>query len=141
MPLLKIQSVSIKPIGNDLHEVTAIVENQRLTPTHSAVDLKQKITPPVIIKLDSTDLSVLASQQSVDMLMRNSTFQEKDRSSVKVSSIAGGSVVYVRWIVSGNGKGKIVVTSVKGGTAERISLCNPFIELIFFSIETIELQF
>lgn len=118
MPLLKIQSVSIKPLGNDLHEVTAIVENQRWTPTHSAVDLKQKITPPVMVKLESSDLHVLSSQHSPDLLMRNSTIQEKDRASVQIPSIAGASVVYVRWIISGNGKGKVVVNSVKGGAAE-----------------------
>ncbi len=118
MPLLKIQSVTIKPLGNDLQEVTAIVENQRWTPTHSAVDLKQKITPPVSIYLESSDLKVAVSHYSTDLLMRNPTAQEKEPAVVKVPSIGGSSVVYVRWIVSGKGKGKIRVSSVKGGVAE-----------------------
>ncbi|MFN7845456.1 MAG: M14 family metallopeptidase [Pirellula sp.] len=118
MPLLKVQSVSVKPIGNDLHEITAIVENQRWTPTHSAVDLKQKITPPVSVKLESSDFKVLTSQHSPDVLLRNSTVQEKDQANVQIPSVGGSSVVYVRWIVSGSGKGKVVVTSVKGGAAE-----------------------
>jgi hypothetical protein len=50
--------------------------------------------------------------------MRNATVQEKDRANVEVPSIGGSSVVYVRWIVAGKGKGNIAVTSVKGGSAQ-----------------------
>lgn len=118
MPLLKVQSVSVKSLGDGLQEVTAIVENERLTPTHSAIDLKQKITPPVSIQLESSDLKVLTSHYSSDVLMRNPTVQNKSPKEVKVPSIPGSGIVYVRWIVSGKGSGKITVTSVKGGSAE-----------------------
>jgi hypothetical protein len=118
MPLLKIQSVSVKSLGDGLQEVTAIVENERLTPTHSAIDLKRKITPPVSIQLESSDLKVLTSHYSTDVLMRNPTVQNKSPKEVLVPSIPGSGIVYVRWIVSGKGSGKITVTSVKGGSAE-----------------------
>jgi hypothetical protein len=119
MPLVGIRDLSIKPLGNDLHEVTAVVENQRITPTHSSVDRRQKITRPNHVSLEAAGLKVLMGHYSSDVLMRQSTIQKRNPDVIHLPVIPGRSVVYVQWLVSGSGGGLITVDSVKGGKASK----------------------
>jgi hypothetical protein len=118
MPLVGIRQISSQSIGNGLYEVTAIVENKRLTPTHSSVDRRQKITRPNHVSLVAPDLEVVMGQYSTDVLMRNATIQERDPQVIKLPVIDGNSIVYVRWIVRGEGAaGQIQLDTIKGGQA------------------------
>ena len=42
MPQVKVQSIDAKELASGLFEVTAVVVNQRVTPTHSSADLKKQ---------------------------------------------------------------------------------------------------
>jgi len=118
MPQVAIREITAKSIEKDLWEITTIVENTKLTPTHSAVDVLRKITRPDHVTLSGNGLSVVMAEYSDDLLFRNSTTQTDKPATVKLSSIAGSSILYVRWIVAGAGGGKISVDSIKGGVAE-----------------------
>jgi hypothetical protein len=115
MPLVKVQSVSTKPLAEGLVEVTAVVVNERVTPTHSAADLKNKITPPDVVSIEGKDLKVIIGMRSDDQFFIRPEVQKRDPEKVKVPGIGGMSPVYVRWIVSGAGPFTVRVNSVKGG--------------------------
>ena len=117
MPMVGIREITAKSTEKDLWEITVIVENLKLTPTHSAVDLRRKITRPDHVTITGDGFSVVLAETSNDLLFRNSTTQTQKSATVKLPSIDGNSIVYVRWIVSGSGAGRIDVDSIKGGTA------------------------
>jgi hypothetical protein len=118
MPMVAIREVTSKDLGNGVREVTAIVENKKLTPTHSAVDLKQKITRPDWVSIKGENLTLLTGQYSSDVLMRNASFQEREPATMKIPSVDGNSILYVRWLVTGEGKITVEIDSVKGGRAQ-----------------------
>lgn len=119
MPQVGIREVSSRSLADDLWEVTAIVENKKLTPTHAAVDVRRRITRPDLVTFQGEGLKVVMAQHSDDLLFRNSRNHTTKPETVKLSSIGGQSIVYVRWIVSGSGQGTITVDSIKGGYAEQ----------------------
>lgn len=116
MPMVKIKEHSVKKLADQLYEVTAIVENQRLIPTHSAVDLQQKITRPNHISLEGEGIRVALGKYSSDLLFRSAEVQKNQPAIVKVPVIGGRSIVYVRWIVQGSGPVQIKSQTVKGGS-------------------------
>jgi hypothetical protein len=119
MPMVKIKDHSVKKLADNLYEVTAIVENQRLIPTHSSVDLLQKITRPNHISLEGEGIQVALGKYSSDLLFRTAEIQKNQPAVVKVPVIGGRSLVYVRWIVQGSGKVQIKSQTVKGGLDSR----------------------
>jgi hypothetical protein len=126
MPLVRIKEVTSKSLGNGLTEVTAIVENTKLTPTHSAMDRKQKITRPNLVSFKVDGVQVIMGQYGNDFLLRNATIQDRNPDVIKLPVIAGQSLVYVRWIVTGTGQGEIVLDTIKGGQASAaMTIANP----------------
>ena len=119
LPLVEIGEVATRGLGDDLWEITVVVQNQRLAPTHAAIDVKQRITRPNRVSIEGPSLEVLTGQHSEDLLFRTAQLQDRQPSTVKVPRISGRSVVYVRWIVRGQGTVRIAVDSVKGGQAEK----------------------
>lgn len=119
MPLVKIREVTTKPLNGGLTEITAKVENMRITPTHSTVDRNQKITRPNLVSLKSAGLKVHLGQYSSDSLFRNSTIQDRNPGVMKLPVIGSKGVVFVRWIVSGNLEGEITLDTVKGGQDQK----------------------
>ena len=116
-PLLNIDTVTEKDLGNGLKEVTAVISNSRIMPTHSSHDLKYKIERPDHISIsgvkavagmivENTDLNITAEQTS-------------NPEKIEIANIPGLSTVTVRWVVQGNGKYTITVDSKKGGVAKR----------------------
>lgn len=56
-------------------------------------------------------------QYTTDVLFRDASIQNRNPSIMKIPVIPGRSIVYVRWIVIGEGSGRVVVDCVKGGQA------------------------
>jgi hypothetical protein len=121
MPMVKVQSVHTKSLVDGLIEVTAVVVNERVTPTHSAADLKNKITPPDVISIEGKELKAITGMQSDDQFFIRPEVQKREPARVKVESISGMSPVYVRWIVEGAGPYIVRVKSIKGGVDEAAS--------------------
>ncbi|WP_226390009.1 M14 family metallopeptidase [Penaeicola halotolerans] len=114
-PRLSVQSVEEKDLGGGLKEITAIIENDRLMPTHSSQDLKYKIERPDYVSISGVKVVT-------GMIVENEDFnrvseQKNNPEKMQVANIPGNSIVKVRWIVSGNAKYSITVDSAKGGLA------------------------
>jgi hypothetical protein len=118
MPHLSIAEIKEKDLGGGLREITAVVKNDRLMPTHASQDLQYKIERPDYVSLEGAE--VLAG-----MIVENEDFnltveQKVNPAKLKVANIPGNSVVKVRWIVKGKGKIKVTVDSAKGGIVARV---------------------
>lgn len=101
-PRLEVQEVAVKDAGNGMQEVTAVIANARLVPTHSGQDLRRHITRPDCITLQAGG-EVIAVRQ--------------------ISNIPGKSFVTVQWTVrGGDGKYSVTVNSVRGGVASASSV-------------------
>jgi murein tripeptide amidase MpaA len=119
MPQVQIQSIDVKPLAEGLQQVTAVVENKRLIPTRSAIDVKHRITPPDRVALDGKDIHVITGLISTDGLFRAPREQQRQPAEIKLTTIPGHGVVYVRWLVQGQGPYRVTLTSVKGGVDRR----------------------
>lgn len=116
-PKLQIDSIAEKSLGDGLREITAIISNQRLMPTHSSHDLKFKIERPDHITL--TGPKVLAGMVVENADLGLTTEQANNPATIEVKNIPGHGVVTVRWIVQGTGKYTITVDSKKGGVVKK----------------------
>jgi len=113
-PNLTIHDPEVKTIGNGLYEILVKVTNDRITPTHTAHDLKFKINRPDFINLKG--LPVLASfivgKAEVNLLSPN---PEKNKEQIAIENIPGNGEIKVKFIVRGTGNYDLIVDSLKGG--------------------------
>ncbi len=117
MPKLSVESISEKSLGSGLTEVTAVIKNERLMPTHSSQDLKYSIERPDYISIEGVKVIAGVVVEDVDL---NITKEQKNNpTTLEVKNIAGLSTVTVRWIVSGGKNYTIKVDSKKGGVVSR----------------------
>lgn len=119
MPRVEIQSVEVKELSESLRQVTATVANPRLIPTHAAIDVKRKITPPDLVSIEGRNLSVAAGMWADSPFLENATEQKHRPHELRIKNIPGMQAVYVRWLVEGDGPYTIRVQSVKGGRDEK----------------------
>ncbi len=116
-PKLQVDSIMEKELGDGLKEVTAVISNQRLMPTHSSQDLKYKIERPDYISL--TGIKVIAGMVVNNADLNISTEQKNDPQTIEVQNIPGLDKVTVRWITQGSGRYTVTVDSRKGGTQSK----------------------
>ena len=115
-PKLEVQDISEKDLGDGLKEVTAVIANQRMMPTHSSQDAKNKIERPDYISLTTTG-KILAGVQVENRDLNLTTEQKNNPQTIEVPNIPGMGAVTVKWIVQGGGKYTVNVDSRKGGIA------------------------
>jgi hypothetical protein len=116
-PKLEIDSITEKDLGDGLKEVTAIIGNKRLMPTHSSQDIKYKIERPDYITL--TGAKVIAGM-TVDNYNPAAAVEQKNNPAViEVNNIPGLGQVTVRWIIQSGSAYTIVVDSRKGGMVSK----------------------
>jgi hypothetical protein len=114
MPKVEVDSIVVRSLGNGLTEVTAIVANRRLVPTHTQQDVENKITPPDYVAL--TGGTVIAGYRVTNERTGESIEQESNPARMELTNIAGRALERIKWIVRGNGPFTVTVTSEKGGT-------------------------
>jgi hypothetical protein len=138
MPKLEIIDIRSKALANGLTEVTAVVQNQRAIPTHSAHDLRFKIERPDYITLknaqvlagmivDNEDLGITREQkrnpQTIEVPNIGGTAAGGGGGGGGFGLVFGGSspnAVKVRWIVRGKAdKYTVEVDSRKGGVVTK----------------------
>ena len=112
-PKLEIDTVMEKNLGDGLKEITAVISNQRLIPTHSSQDLKYKIERPDYISI--TGPKVIAGMKVDNRNPGAAVEQKNNPQTIEVDNIPGLGQVTVRWIVQGNEKFGVSVDSRKGG--------------------------
>lgn len=117
-PKLRVDTVKVRDLGDGLKEVTAVIHNERLMPTHSSQDVKNKIEVPDYISLN-TSAKVLAGMVVENADLNQTTEQTVNPQTIAVPNIPGLGTVTVRWIVQGSGTYKVRVESRKGGVTER----------------------
>ena len=115
MPLVKVDSVTTRSLGGGLTEVTAVVLNTRLAPTHTQQDVENSITRPDLVSL--TGGRVVAGFIIDNPLTGDATEQKRDPATIRVRNIPGNSAVRVKWIVQGAGPFTVTVDAVKGGVS------------------------
>lgn len=116
-PKLEIDSIAEKDLGDGLKEITAVIGNKRLMPTHSSQDIKYKIERPDYITL--TGAKVIAGMTVDNYNPAAATEQKNNPASIEVNNIPGLAQVTVRWIVQGGSTYTITVDSRKGGTVSK----------------------
>ncbi len=116
-PKLNIDTILEKDLGDGLKEVTAIISNSRIMPTHSSQDLKYKIERPDYITISGAKVVAGMVVENADL---NITSEQKiNPETISISNIPGLSTVKVRWILQGSGKYTVTADSRKGGTASK----------------------
>ncbi len=116
-PKLIVDTLIEKDLGDGLKEVTAVIVNKRIMPTHSSQDLKFKIERPDYITLSGA--TVIAGMIVDNADLNLTTEQKTNPATVAVRNIPGLGVVKVRWIIQGGGKYTVTVDSKKGGMVSR----------------------
>ncbi|MDZ7773264.1 MAG: M14 family metallopeptidase [Balneolaceae bacterium] len=118
-PHLVIDEISTRDLGGGQREVTAVVTNTRLIPTHASHDVQNNIERPDYIRIEGVDVEAGMIVDDRDM---NQTVEQKvNPQQLEVENIPGMDSVVVRWIVSGSGDFTVTVDSEKGGVASRSS--------------------
>jgi hypothetical protein len=115
MPLVEVDSVTTRSLGGGLTEVTAVVVNRRVAPTHTQQDVENRISRPNLISL--TGGRVVAGFVIDNPLNGDATEQKRDPANIRVANIAGQGIVRVKWIVSGTGTFTVTADSQKGGVS------------------------
>src|SRR6478609_11156 len=117
MPKLSVEEITEKSLGGGLTEVTVVIKNERMMPTHASQDLKYKIERPDYISIEGAKVIAGMTVQNRDL---NITKEQKNNPAVlEVSNIPGLGSVTVRWIVSGAKGYSIKVDSRKGGVISK----------------------
>ena len=116
---MEIQSATARKLPGGLVEVTAVVANHRLTPTHAAVDVRNKISSPDLVSIEGKDLKVVLGVTADDAFLLNAAEQKRRPSEMRIPTIPAMGAAYVRWLVRGEGPYTIRVRSQKGGADHR----------------------
>ena len=116
-PHLVIDEIAEKDLGGGLTQVTAVVTNTRIIPTHASHDLKNNIERPDYITIEGADVQAGMIVQDRD---RNQTREQKHSpQKLEVDNIPGMDSVVVRWIISDDDNYTITVDSEKGGVTSK----------------------
>ncbi len=116
-PKLSVDSVMEKELGDGLKEITAIINNERIIPTHASQDEKYRIERPDLISISGPKVIAGMVMQNRDLNI--GAEQKNNPQTIEVGNIPGQGYVTVRWIVQGAGKYTITVDSRKGGVVSR----------------------
>jgi len=107
----------VKNLSGGLKEVTAIISNERVIPTHTFQDSKNKITRPDWISLQGG--RVLTGGILENRFLGIMKEQKNNPQRLNVENVPGMGSVAVRWIVNGGNSFTVSVDSEKGGKAEK----------------------
>lgn len=117
MPKLVLEEMTEKNLGGGLTEITVVVTNKRMIPTHSSLDLRYKIERPDYISIQGP--KVIAGMVVENRDLNIAREQKNNPATLEVSNIPGMGSVTVRWIVSGGKNYTIKVDSKKGGVVTK----------------------
>jgi hypothetical protein len=115
LPSVGVDSIGVRPLGNGLTEVTAVISNNRIVPTHTQQDVENRITRPDYVTL--TGGTVITGYRVTNVLNGAATEQARNPARLEIANIPGNSNLTVKWVVRGNGPFTVTVDSEKGGVA------------------------
>lgn len=117
MPKLVVEEMTEKNLGGGLTEITVVITNKRMIPTHSSIDMRYKIERPDYISIQGPKVIAGMVVENRDLNMARE--QKNNPATLEVSNIPGMGSVTVRWIVSGGKNYTIKVDSKKGGVVSK----------------------
>jgi hypothetical protein len=117
LPQLEVDTITTRRLAGGLTEVTAVIGNRRLVPTHTQQDVENRITRPDWVTLDGG--VVMTGAIVPDPRSGVGVEQRQNPARIEVPNIPGMGSVTVRWVVQGTGPFTVSVDSVKGGIALR----------------------
>jgi hypothetical protein len=134
MPLVQVDSIAVRSLGGGLSEVTAIIGNPKLAPTHTQQDVENRISRPNWISLEGGEVVAGFTVGGAGGGFGGgggffggggqpqiATEQRVNPTRINVANIPGQGSVTVRWVVRGAGPFTVVADSPKGGVARRTS--------------------
>ena len=117
MPLVAIEEVQVSVLGNGLHRVRVGIENHGIIPTRLKHDIDNGITAKNSVTLSGLD--VLAAGEVTDPGRDQVAWQDGRPDRLLLETIPGLSRIWVEFLVSGSGSGRVRVEALRGGVAER----------------------
>ncbi|MHB1050946.1 MAG: M14 family metallopeptidase [Bacteroidota bacterium] len=118
-PKVSVDSIIVKDLSGGLKEVTALISNKRVIPTHTYQDIKNKISRPDWISLSGG--TVIAGGILENRFLGVMKEQKVSPARLNIDNIPGMGIVAVRWIVTGGNSFTVTVDSEKGGVAMKKS--------------------
>ncbi len=116
-PKVSVDSIIVKNLSGGLKEVTAIIGNDRVIPTHTFQDSKNKISRPDWVSLHGGKVIIGGVLENRFLgLMKE---QKNNPQRLNIENVPGMGSVAVRWIVNGGSSFTVKVDSEKGGKAEK----------------------
>lgn len=116
-PNIVIDEISEVDLGGGLREVTAVITNTRMIPTHASHDLINNISPPNYVSIDGAQVEAGMIVNNRDL--NQTTEQKHNPEKLEVNNIPGMGSVTVRWIISRGNNYTITVDSQKGGVVSK----------------------
>ncbi len=116
-PQLDIVELTSRRLQRGVHEITAVIANQRLIPTHSGVNLKFGIDRPNRIHIEGAEVISGMIVHNPDLHVVEE--QQQNPSVIEVENIPGMSTITVRWLVKSDRNISVTVDSAKGGVVRR----------------------
>jgi hypothetical protein len=114
-PLLKIADVKADKMADGLYKVWVTIENSKLIPTRTAVDVANNISPPDVVTLAGPKVKVLSAGRVTDRYFKKVEAVKRRPERVELSTIGGMGAERVQFVVSGRGAYTVTVDSAKGG--------------------------
>lgn len=121
LPQLEIQAIDVQRLAGGLAQVTATVANRRMIPTRTAIDVKHKLTPPDLVRIEGAKLRAVAGLWADNPTIIDGKEQRRQPQEMRIPTIPGMGAVYVRWLVEGPGPYTVTVQSHKGGTVQKVA--------------------
>jgi len=112
LPLLSIDSITVKNLGENMKQVDVLVKNNRVLPTRSSQEVQHKILPPDYISIDKEVIAGFIVENDFLNLL---TEQKYHPQKIEVETIAGMGTVHARWITAEKPPYKITIHANKGG--------------------------
>jgi hypothetical protein len=119
MPLIRIDSATVEKIEDQLYRVRVVLANDRLIPTRTAQDVEARISAPDILTAEGAQVKVLAAGEAEDRFFKRVRAVKRRPERVELDAIPGMGERRVQFVLSGVGRVKLRLDSVKGGVVER----------------------
>jgi hypothetical protein len=116
-PKVEVDSVFTRALSDGMTEVSAIVRNTRVIPTHTYQDVRNKITRPDWVTLEGG--KVVSGAIVQNRFFGPAQEQKRRPERIEVENIPGMGAVYLRWIAEGKGPFTVTIDSEKGGKDSR----------------------
>ena len=120
MPMVRIDEIRIEKLGSDSFRIRVTVMNDRAMPTISSQGAKNHVIRPDILMVEGNGLRVVSAGLVEDpWLNRVNLIEHRPERVLLEEGIPGNGSRTIQFLVSGKGRGRILLDCVKGGKDEK----------------------